>query len=152
MEKFEMMSAFYEKYTSVHNYIVGFRANGKIWAYTCDFCAMMNACKLDAASRGAGACIRFKPSAPLKKAMVIAGAVMVTDEATFEELVNSSIYNKGEIFEKLVTEWYGQEWKKDNIPFYQQGDINVNGVEYQIKFEKATITNERQMNRVAGLL
>ena len=34
-------------------------------------------------------------------------------------------------------------WTADSIPFYVQGDINVNGEEIQIKFDTAELTNER---------
>ena len=61
----------------------------------------------------------------------------------FEE----SKYNRGEIFEKLVTEFYGQKWEKDNVPFTDDGDLTVNGIAYQIKFQKATFTSEKQLAR-----
>jgi hypothetical protein len=57
-------------------------------------------------------------------------------------------YNKGEIFEKLVTEYFGQAWKKDTIPFWIQGDINVNGKEIQIKLDSATLMNTKQIARL----
>jgi hypothetical protein len=66
----------------------------------------------------------------------------------FETLVEESKYNKGEIFEKLVTENFGQEWTKDNVPFTKGGDLTVNGIAYQIKFEKATFTNEKTLARL----
>ena len=63
----------------------------------------------------------------------------------FNELVANTKYNRGEIAEKLVTEYMGQEWKKDNVPFTEDGDITIDGVAYQIKFEKATFTNEKAL-------
>jgi hypothetical protein len=63
-------------------------------------------------------------------------------------MVSDSKYNKGEIFEKLVTEAYGQEWVKDNIPFTEAGDIEVDGHAYQIKYEKATFTNEKSLMKM----
>ena len=56
-------------------------------------------------------------------------------------------YNKGEIFEKLVTEYFGQTWEKDTIPFWVQGDINVNGRELQIKLDAATLMNTKQIEK-----
>ena len=40
---------------------------------------------------------------------------------------------------------YYDEWEKDNVPFTEAGDIEVNGIAYQIKFEKATFTNEKSI-------
>ena len=72
-------------------------------------------------------------------------AQMLCSEKYFEELVANSKYNRGEIFEKLVTEYFGQVWVKDNIPFTEAGDIEVNGISYQIKFQKATFCNEKSL-------
>ena len=68
----------------------------------------------------------------------------------FNEQVANSKYNKGEIFERLVTEWYGQEWEKDNVPFTDDGDLTVDGIAYQIKYEQATFITEAQMMRMRG--
>ena len=59
-----------------------------------------------------------------------------------------SIYNKGRVFEKMVTEYYGQEWGWDNVPFTEAGDIEIDGVAYQIKFEKATYVTEKRLARL----
>ena len=60
-------------------------------------------------------------------------------------MVKNSKYNKGEIFEKLMTEHYGQTWVKDSVPFTKDGDLTVDGVAYQIKYESATFTNEKTL-------
>ena len=73
------------------------------------------------------------------------GAQVLCSEKYFNELVAESKYNNGEIFEKLVTERFGQTWKKDDIPFTDAGDIEVEGVPYQIKFQKATFCNEKSI-------
>lgn len=56
-------------------------------------------------------------------------------------------YNRGDIFEKLVTEYYGQTWEKDTIPFWVQGDIQIDGVEIQIKFDSASLLNTNQIKK-----
>jgi hypothetical protein len=61
-------------------------------------------------------------------------------------------YNKGEIFEKLVTEYFGQVWSKDNVPFYIDGDINVNGKKIQIKLDSATLMNTKQIKNIKKAL
>ena len=59
-----------------------------------------------------------------------------------------SKYNFGEVFEKLETERVGQTWVKDNVPFTEDGDLTVDGIAYQIKFEKATFLTEAQALRL----
>jgi len=101
---------------------------------------------LDRASRGAGFALRFKPNKTQKNLLMSLNCVALCSEKYFNELVVTTKYNRGEIFEKLVTEYFGQVWEKDNIPFTEDGDITVNGTAYQIKFEKATFTNEKSLS------
>ena len=65
------------------------------------------------------------------------------------DCLNAEKYNKGEIFEKLVTEYFGQERKKDTVPFYVDGDINVNGKKIQIKLDSATLMNTKQLKKLS---
>lgn len=65
-----------------------------------------------------------------------------------DEQLKDKTYNKGEIFEKLVTEHYGQKWKKDTVPFWVCGDIQLDGIEIQIKFDSASLLNTSQIEKV----
>ena len=104
---------------------------------------------LDKASRGQGYALRFKPN-KAQKALLMQTATPLCSVDFFDGLVADSKYNRGEICEKLVTEYFGQEWKKDNVPFTKAGDITINGKEYQIKYEKATFINEKSLNKMLG--
>lgn len=75
--------------------------------------------------------------------MLADGAYMVCSSEYFNGLVTETKYNRGEIFEKIITERNGQEWVKDNVPFTKAGDLMVNEISYQIKFEKAAYCNEK---------
>lgn len=77
--------------------------------------------------------------------MLSMGATVLCSTSIFDSIVADSRYNKGEIFEKLVTEYYGQQWYKDSVPFTDGGDMVADGIAYQIKFEGATFTNERSL-------
>lgn len=136
-----------ERYNNVaytHNYIWGFEYKGNIYMAITDSSVMAHVCTLDKASRGAGYALRFCPKAEQKIALM-AGAQILCSKKYFEELVAGSKYNNGEIFEKLVTEHFGQEWVKDNVPFTADGDITVAGVAYQVKYQKATFCNEKSI-------
>ena len=104
---------------------------------------------LDCASRGAGYSIRFCPTND-QKLFLLNRSTILCSEKFFNDTCASSIYNRGEIFEKLVTEWFGQVWKKDNIPFTEAGDIEVDGIAIQIKFQKSTLANEKTLERVGA--
>jgi hypothetical protein len=134
-----------DRYNAVaytHNYIWGFEFKGNIYMAITDSSYMPHICTLDKASRGAGYALRFSPNAQQKIALM-PKAEVICSKKFFEEICADSKYNKGEIFEKMVTEKYGQTWEKDTIPFTKAGDIEIDGIPYQIKFQKATFCNER---------
>ena len=134
----------YNAVAYTHNYIWGFEYKKTIYMAITSSDMMPYICKLDKASRGAGYALRFCPNADQKLALLPKSEPLCS-AMYFEECVNNSIYNKGEIFEKLVTEKFGQVWEKDNVPFTKAGDIEINGTAYQIKFQKATFCNEKSL-------
>lgn len=142
------IQSFYNKTAYAHLYIMGFRMNGNIYFIVVEAAMLDHLTKLDKASRGAGYSLRFKPNKAQKNLMMSLEAKVLCSEKFFDELVEMSKYNRGEIFEKLITEYFGQTWVKDNIPYTEAGDIEVDGIAYQIKFEKATFITEAQMMRM----
>ena len=137
----------YNEISYTHEYIWGFEFKGNIYMTMTDASVMPYVCKLDKASRGAGYALRFCPNVQ-QKMLLMPTAELICSKKFFEETVAASKYNKGEIFEKMVTEFFGQVWKKDNVPFTKDGDINIEGIAYQIKFQKATFTNEKTLARM----
>ena len=127
-----------------HNYIWGFAYKGMVYMAVTTSDVMPYVCKVDKASRGAGYSLRFCPTAD-QKLTLMPGAKVLCSKKYFEEVYAASKYNRGEIFEKLVTEHFGQVWTKDNVPFTEAGDITVDGVAYQIKYQKATFCNEKSL-------
>jgi hypothetical protein len=141
------------RYTALaytHEYILGFSYKGNIYAVKTVASKLAQWLTLDKASRGAGYAVRFCPTNAIKVAL-LPNATLLCSKAYFDEMVETSIYNKGEVFEKIVTEYFGQVWEKDNIPFTEAGDIEVDGVAYQIKFEKATFITEKSLARFESL-
>ena len=53
---------------------------------------------------------------------------------------------KGWAFEKYVTETLcGGEWEQDNVPFYVQGDVVMNGKQMQVKVNGAQVVFEQTL-------
>lgn len=140
---------FYNKHSYTHNYIFGFRLNGSIYYAVVTSKELDFVTKLDKASRGKGYSLRFKPNRMQKNYLMGFGAKVLCSERLFEDLKKMSKYNYGEVFEKLITEKFNQEWFKDNVPFTDDGDITIDGTAYQIKFEQATFITEAQMMRMS---
>ena len=145
---FEYLINEYNRLAYTHNYIYGFEYKGVVYAVTTTNEIMPYILKLDKASRGAGYSLRFKPTNAQKVLLISYGAEVVCSIDYFNGVVAETKYNKGEVFEKMVTEAYGQEWKKDNVPFTDDGDLTVNNIAYQIKYEKATFTNEKSLTKM----
>ena len=139
----------YNNTSATHHYIVAFNFKGNIIAAETTSEVLFNTgVKLDSAGRGQGYSIRFKPNNRDKVALMMGRTMVLCSTEYFEDTVKSSKYNRGEVIEKMVTEYFGQTWVKDNVPYTEDGDITVDGVKYQIKFEKATFINEAQMMRM----
>lgn len=136
----------YEKMSAADSYIIGFSTGGKIYMveYTNIPAELL---KEEKASRNQGTSLRLRIRSAVKKTMVD-NAICLGDM----DIISDSKYNKGEAFEKAVTNYYGMNWEKDNIPFYVAGDIAVNGKQIQIKFEGATLCNSKQMERLMAMV
>ena len=137
----------YNETSFTHNYIFGFSYKGNVYAVETTSEMLPFITTVDKASRGAGLALRFKPNTSIKLMLMDKGAKVICSVEHFNEVLASGKYNKGEVFEMMITESKGQTWTKDNVPYTEDGDITVDGIAYQIKFEKATFINEKQMMR-----
>lgn len=97
--------------------------------------------------------LRLLFSKELKK-MVNNNGITLCTKSEFEELAKkvggNGRSNRGLALEKLITEYFGQEWHADSKKFTESGDIEINGVSYQIKGHKATFTNELTIKELAA--
>lgn len=141
----KMLQDGYNELAYTDQYIMVYIVKGTVYFTVCDRHMVDRVTCLDKASRGQGYALRFKPNMGQKMLLMAENATALCSALYFNELVANTKYNRGEIAEKLVTEYMGQEWEKDNVPFTEDGDITVDGVAYQIKFEKATFTNEKAL-------
>lgn len=145
---FKTMIDRYNAIAYTHQYIWGFEYKGNVYMATTDETVMPYICKLDMASRGAGYALRFCPNAQQKLALM-PNAELLCSKKYFEDVYAACKYNRGEVFEKLVTEHFGQVWTKDNVPFTEDGDLTVDGIAYQLKYQKATFCNEKSLASLA---
>ena len=145
---FEKLINSYNAATCTNHYIYGFCFQNMVYMVEATEEIMPYILKLDRASRGAGYSLRFYPTTAQKAFLLTKNAKVLCSKKFFETKVKRSKYNKGEIFEKMIVELHGQKWKKNNVPFTKDGDLTINGITYQIKFEKATFINEKMLARI----
>ena len=144
----EMMTA-YNARSAAHTYALGFVCGGNLYAQKLTFAELSKFFKLDRASskRGGFAKIRIKMTAK-DRAELSAKAELIGAENL---LTKDSAHNKGENFERILTErWTSETWVKDSVPFWVAGDIRVDGEEIQVKLDGAELTNERTLARIGA--
>lgn len=143
----EMMKSLYNMLSASHLYILGFVAQNILYYAMMDFETLAKYMKMDRASskRGGFAKLRVKLTRE-QKAELLRIAIAC---GTPEDLTADSAHNKGENFERIITELLTPEqWVKDSVPFNEAGDITLNGENVQIKFDGAEITNEKLLARL----
>lgn len=144
----KMLQDGYNSVAFTDQYIMAYQYKGTVYFTIADRHLVDRVTCLDHAGRGQGFSLRFKPNNNQKLLLMAENCTPLCSTKFFDDMVNNTVYNRGEIAEKLITEYYGQEWVKDNVPFTKAGDIEVNGIAYQIKYEKATFTNEKTLKNL----
>lgn len=142
----EMITA-YNTFTKAVKYIIGFVLANNVY-YFMDDEIPFDFFKLDHASsaRGGMAKVRIRLNKEAKLNLVYSGKAVKIGVA--DDLLDET-YNKGLMFEKIITETFTNEkWVKDSLPFWMGGDITLNGEEVQIKFDGAELTNEKTLARL----
>lgn len=140
----EIMLAEYENYSAADSYILGFVYNKGLYMVEVAEVAL-DILAVELASRNQGENLRLRIRKAQKEALV-ENATLI---GSADDLVADK-YNRGEIFEKLVTEYFGQTWEKDTVPFWVKGDITLGGKEVQIKLDGATMVNSKLLAKLAA--
>lgn len=141
MNKIEML-ADYHKLNKAEKYIIGFSYGYVVYMVLLDKIPTATAKREKSGNKGYA--LRLRINNREKEKLLRKGAYYVCNTKDLE----TKGYNKGEMFEKAVTEYYGIKWTKDYVPFYVSGDINLDGQEVQIKYQGATITTEKQLKKL----
>ena len=129
----------YEATSAAAAYIIGFLMNNKVYEIILETLPeWLVGMDRESTSHGGARKLRIRMNALARARLINLGAAYI---GTADEVL-ASRKNKGEAFEKYVTERAGQEWHKDSVPYFMDGDITIGGVKYQIKFESASLANE----------
>ena len=149
MTRTEMIET-YNRLTAATGYILGFIAHGSLYYIRVKHIAD-SFLKLDRMSskRGGWAKIRIRLSANDREALIANGSAIKLGGA--ELLETADRYNKGERFERVITETLtSTAWVKDSVPFNVAGDITLDGEEIQVKLDGAELTNEKMLGRLVA--
>ena len=135
----------YRKFSAADSYILGFEYKHNIYAIEIkEIPPRYMTVEHESSKKGGCAKLQLRLTVPYMEQLIRKGAEKIGSE---DILIGE--YNKGVEFERLVHERNGIEFKgKDSIPFYIQGDINLNGKEIQIKFNGAQVVVERTLEKL----
>ena len=135
----------YRKFSKADFYALGFEYYGVIYmAIVEEIAPRFMRVERECSKKGGKQKLQFRLNKQYKETLIRKGAIA---------LGNSDIlkgeYNKGVQFEKAVCEFYGVEWGgKDSVPFYVSGDLTVNGLECQVKFDGAQVVLESTLENL----
>lgn len=141
------MTAIYHANTAAEGYCLGFVYRHTIYRITLsqlpDSIIKLDRCS---SKKGGWAKLRIRLRKAAKLDLIAMGAQAIGPEELLRE---DSRHNKGENFERIVTEAAGQIWKKDRVPFTVAGDLVLHGKQIQVKLEGAELTNEKTLRNLA---
>lgn len=141
----ETMIRNYRKFSAADSYILGFIYKHEVYMIEVRE-IMPRYMRVEHESSKKGGCAKLQLRLPqnYQKQLMRKGAICLGSE----EILNGE-YNKGVEFERLVSELNGQTFRgKDNVPFYVEGDLEIDGRQVQIKFNGAQIVVERTLKKL----
>ena len=137
---------YYRKFSGADAYILGFVYKHDLYCITVDeIMPRFMRVEKSSSKKGGHEKLQFRLNNALKEQLIRKGAEKIGTETDLLEIAG----NKGVSFERMVYRMNGQEPRpKDSVRFDKGGDINVNGVEYQIKLDGAQIVEFRTLNKI----
>ena len=140
----------YNKNSAAHIYYFGFIVAGLLYVVCgMTFDEIAAFCKMDRASTAKGGFRKIRIRATAAQCAALIPNALLIGSA---DLLNDPKWNRGEMFEKIITERFTtEEWVKDSVPFFKAGDAVIGGEQVQIKLNQAELTNERILTRYGFL-
>lgn len=147
----EEMKNFYGDTAFTHKYLFGWTEGNDIFAAFIDWMDFSRLLlKNDKAATSKGGMLKIRVRADSKARMILKKSAFII--GNIEELNADKKHNKGENFERIVTEKLcGEQWEKDSIPYYKAGDIVYKGKAIQVKFDGAELTNAKTYENTKAL-
>ena len=141
----ETMIRNYRKFSAADGYILGFIYKHEVYAVAVkEIMPRYMRVEHESSKKGGCAKLQLRLTKKYQEQLIRKGAECLGDES----ILNGE-YNKGVEFERVMAEYFGQEWRgKDNVPFYVAGDLEIAGKQAQVKFNGAQIVVERTLNNL----
>ena len=141
----ETMIKNYRKFSAAQGYILGFEYKHNIYSIMVDeIPPRYMTVERESSKKGGAQKLQLRLKKAYREQLIRKGATYMGGE---EILIGK--YNKGVEFERLISEINGQEFRgKENVGFWVEGDIEINGRQIQVKFNGAQIVVEKTLERL----
>ena len=136
----------YRKFSGAESYIIGFIYKHQLYMIkVAEIMPRYMSVEHSSSKTGRVPKLQLTINNSHKEQMIRKGAICLGSE----DLVVCDDLNKGFAFERLVSEFYGIEYRgQDNVGFWVGGDLEVNGEQIQVKFQGAQIVAEKTLERL----
>ena len=138
---------YYNKLNGADAYMIFFLYGGKLWMLKVPHIKpSWTKESRESSSNGGFQKWMMKNTKAIKEQYIRKGAVVVATEEEFNNMPYAN--NKGRRCEWWLHQIYNlSEYTPDNERFDKGGDVRIDGIEYQVKFENASLTNVRTLRR-----
>ena len=135
----------YRKYAAHDAYIIGIERGAYLFMIVIrELMPRWIRVTREAMSKGGGKKIKLYINAHDRDLLIKTSGICLGK--TKEVLPLNRFKNKGDAFECLITELCGLTYEKPNsIGFWHDGDLDVGGIKYQIKYNTASIVAEKTL-------
>ena len=135
----------YRRFSAAEAYVLGFEYNKVIYAVMVnEIMPRFMRVERESSKKGGAQKLQLRITKPLKEQLLRKGAVALGGK---EILVGK--YNKGVEFERVISELNGIEFRgKENVGFWVEGDLEIDGKQVQVKFNGAQIVVEKTLHRL----
>ena len=135
----------YRKFSAADAYILGFEYKHNIYYIMVnEIPPRYMTVERESSKKGGARKLQLRLKKEYKEQLIRKGATYMGGE---EILIGQ--YNKGVEFERLISKMNGQAFRgKENVGFWVEGDLEINGKQVQIKFNGAQIVVEKTLERL----
>jgi hypothetical protein len=135
----------YRRFSAADGYVLGFEYKHTVYAIMVDeIMPRFMRVEKESSKKGGAQKLQLRITKELKEQLIRKGATALGGT---EILVGQ--YNKGVEFERIISEMNGQAFRgKENVGFWVEGDLEIDGKQIQVKFNGAQIVVERTLHRL----
>ena len=137
---------YYRKFSGADAYILGFIYKHDLYCITVDeIMPRFMRVEKSSSKKGGHEKLQLRLNNKYMEQLIRKGAEKIGTEDDLLEIPK----NKGVSFERMIYRMNNQEPReKDNIGFWCGGDINIDGIEYQVKLNGAQIVEFRTLKKL----